>query len=113
MENTTLKKSHIPAENAENNSTYGDMTKNTLTFERTAIEGTPFVMQWSESKGYSGGIAEHRVTEWYKTEEELKKKLKGASNKGIDWDLLTGVILILIEKKEELKKITESQTKEL
>lgn len=104
-ENTTSKKSHTAAENATNNSTSGNESTYTMDFNREPIEGTPFVKLWSKEHGFALGIAEHRVTGWYKTEEELTKKRKGVTTKGIDWDLMTGVIMILIEKIDQKKQL--------
>lgn len=107
MENTTSKKSPIPAANAENKSDYGDMSKNEITVERTTIKGTPFIQIYSKAHGYSGGIAEHRMTPWYETEEELLTKLQGTTIGQLDWDLLTGFVSILIDKTAEMKKIAK------
>lgn len=90
------------------------MSKNVKTYERKALEGTPFVIHYSETHGWAAGIAEHKITGWYQTEDDLKKLLKGLRYQGINWDLMTGVILVLIEKVLEIKKIEEKreETKE-
>lgn len=91
-----------------NNSEYGNMKKNVMTYERKPLDGTPFIIHKSETHGWAAGIAEHKLTGWYPTEEILKKVLKGINNKGIDWDLITGTILILIEKVLEKKEIEKT-----
>lgn len=104
-----LKESSTDVQNTHN-SNYGDMKKNVKTYERKAMEKTPFVIHHSETEGWSAGIAEHRLTGWYETEEDLKKVLRGITSKqgaSINWDLLTGVVLILIEKVAEAKKLTD------
>ncbi|MBB5441066.1 hypothetical protein HDC92_004770 [Pedobacter sp. AK017] len=111
MENTTLKKSPTYVGSAGNNSDYGDMSKNEITFERKKVEGTPFVKIWSKQHGWAAGIAEHRITQWFETEEKLDKKLKGTTAGKLDWDLLTGFVSILIEKTEDLKKQQEEIVK--
>lgn len=111
MGNITSKKLPMSAENVENNSDYGNMEKNEMTIERTTITGTPFTKIWSKEHGWSGGIAEHRMTGWYKTEEELLEKLQGTSIGQIDWDLMVGFVSILIEKTNQLKELNEKINK--
>lgn len=100
---------------AANNKNSGEQ-KPTKTYERKTLENTPFIIHESEDHGWAAGIAEHRLTGWYQTEEELKTILKGYTPKhGIDWNLLTGVVLILIEKAKELDKLNnkiEEQNKQ-
>lgn len=93
-----------------NNSEYGDMNKNTKTYERKALEGTPFIIHQSEDHGWAAGIAEHKLTGWYETEQDLMQVLNGRKNTGLNWDLITGVILILIEKVLETKELTKKRT---
>lgn len=112
-ENSISLNEHGSLNEPQNNSNYGDMSKNELTFERTKIEGTPFTKVWSKEHGYSAGIAEYRATPWYETEEDLLKKLSGTEIGTLDWDLLTGVISILIDKTLELNKIEEEVTKRM
>lgn len=108
MENITSKESHTPVGGVENNKDYGDMSKNTKTYERKTLEGTPFIIHHSETHGWAAGIAEHKLTGWYETEEQVKKLLKGINQKReIDWDLMTGIIMILIEKVLEHKELEE------
>lgn len=108
MEKTTSKNESTQLDSLEDNKPYGEEGKGTKRYERKAYEGTPFVIHHSEDHGYAAGIAEHRLTGWYESEETLKKVLKGYTpSRGIDWDLLTGVIVILIEKTNEMKKLNE------
>lgn len=108
MENITSNESHTHVDGVENSKDYGNMSKNTLTYERKALEGTPFIIHHSETHGWAAGIAEHKLTGWYETEEQVKKLLKGINQqKGIDWDLLTGIIMIIVEKVLEHKKLTD------
>lgn len=113
-ENTISEQSHGLSAN-KNSSNYGDMSKNTMTYERKALEGTPFVIHHSESHGWAAGIAEHKLTGWYKTENEVIKLLRGTNRHGINWDLMMGFVLIIVEKtmerKELEKKIEEKQSK--
>lgn len=83
------------------------MSKNTVTYERKALPGTPFVIHRSDTHGWAAGIAEHKLTGWYKTENEVIKVLRGSNRYGINWDLMMGFVLILIEKTKELDKIQE------
>jgi len=111
METQELKQSGTNVEET-NNSQYGDMSKNTKKYERKALEGTPFVIHYAETHGWAAGIAEHKLTGWYETEKELLKALKGTDRNGINWDMMTGVILILLEKtleKKELEKKLNEQ----
>lgn len=108
MEKTTLKNESTQSGSQENNKPFGDTTKGTKRYERKAYEGTPFVIHESEDHGWAAGIAEHKLTGWYETEEKLKTVLKGYTpKKGIDWDLMTGIILIIVEKVNEMKKLNE------
>ncbi|QCS37329.1 hypothetical protein [Tortoise microvirus 85] len=112
MDEQTLKSESTQLESQENNAPYGDMSKNVKTYERKAKENTPFIIHHSEDEGWSAGIAEHRLTGWYKTEKDLETVLKGYNPKtGINWDLLTGVILILIEKQKEYEKLQKEINK--
>lgn len=88
-ENTTSEKLHGSSANT-NNSEYGDMSKNTVTYERKALPGTPFVIHRSDTHGWAAGIAEHKLTGWYKTENEVLKLLRGTNRHGVNWDLMTG-----------------------
>lgn len=82
-----------------------DFSQNEELFRREAIENTPFIKLWSKEKGWALGIAEHRITKWYETEKEITTLVKGTQNGKLDWNLLTAVILILIEKDAEMKKL--------
>lgn len=91
-ENTTSEKSHGSLNNEQNNSVYGDMTKNEQTIERAMLPETPFTIQWMKEKGYSAGIQHVQMTDWYEKESELLEYLNGTSIGKLDWNLLTGVI---------------------
>jgi len=79
-----------------------------VTHERIPIKNTPFILQYAENMGWSVGIAEHKITGWYKTREEAEKIVRGTTRTGINWEFMTGVILVLIEKVEDYKKIKQA-----
>lgn len=94
------------------------MSKNVKTYERKALEGTPFVIHYSETHGWAAGIAEHKITGWYETEEDLQEILTGLVKTHkttkpvygkLNWDLITGVALVLIDKVLEMKKLEEKR----
>lgn len=87
-----------------NSSTFGDMSKNVMEYSRTAVEGTPFIKHRSETNGWALGIAEHKITGWYKTEKEVDDLLNGRKP---NWDFLTGVILVLIQKERDYQNLNQ------
>lgn len=105
MEDLTSKKSHTPAPNVENNSKFGDMSKNEMTFQRAPLEGTPFTVLYDKENGYSAGIVNTQMTSWYEKEEELLEKLRGTSIGQLDWDLITGTITVIVAKALEMQKL--------
>jgi len=70
--------------------------------KRTVIEGTPFSVLRKEGK-FCGIMGENRLTDWYESEMEAEDEVTK-----ISWERLTQVIMILIEKKEEIDKITKA-----
>lgn len=56
------------------------------------IEGTPFLRRWEKENGYSFGLGNYRISEWYKTEKEMLKKLKEK-----DWDTIAGLIGVVVD----------------
>lgn len=56
------------------------------------IEGTPFTIRWEKDKGYSWGMPPYRISEFYKTKEELEKDYKKKN-----WENITGAINAMID----------------
>lgn len=65
---------------------------------RWKVENTPFTMVWEDGKGWMLAMGEYRVTEYYKTDDELETILKEKN-----WDFLTTVIAIIIEQTNKIK----------
>lgn len=111
-ENTTFGRSHGSLNEEQNKPNSGEKAK--LEYTRTALESTPFIIHHSESHGWAAGIAEHKLTGWYASEKELLTVLKGVKKGGqIDWNLITGVVLILIAKEREYNVLKEKQLENL
>lgn len=89
---------------------FGGEGTSEMTFERFRVEGTPWQAIWDKERGWSAGIAEHKITDFYETEEELKKVLKGVHEDGsINWNLMFGFVDVIMQKVIDFQKFTEKQ----
>ena len=68
------------------------------------IDGTPFTLVEVEEKGYTLLIGNSQVMEWTETKEEA---LKMTEIENLNWQTLTSMIAVLVEKWQEIKHIKE------
>lgn len=104
METQDIKHTSTDAKKANN----FDFSTNEITVKSEVIKGTPFVMKWMKDKGWSFGIAEYKLSEYYETREEALEKLglkelKGGeivrrTKTGTDYELIVNIVGIMIEK---------------
>lgn len=68
--------------------------------KRTEIENTPFTVVTIKEESF-GSMGKYRITEIYKTEDEVKKELEN-----ITWNRIVQVMLLITEslKENEINK---------
>lgn len=64
------------------------------------IEGTPFLKRWHKNEGWSYGIGNYRISEFYNTEKEMMKNLQAK-----DWQTIVGLIGSMIDGTLKLHNI--------
>nr|WAE43662.1 MAG: hypothetical protein [Microviridae sp.] len=92
-------------ENANGNGNFGfsNESEGTELFERTVIEGTPFVIiHDKQNKVYFAVIGQNRVTELKETEQEVREDIGGTN-----WGMMINIIAIICKK-----MISELQTEQ-
>lgn len=70
-------------------------------FHREQIEGTPFIIETDEEKGFRIGLGNHGITDW-DTDESHKNKAMAVIN-GQDWNFMVTVIAIICDRVIEQK----------
>lgn len=99
MSNTTQPKHADILHTQENiKETHNKKSNSLITHE--PIEGTPFAITGASDKGYFLRLGDYRLTQDYKTTEEVRKILHTEM-----WDILIKVIAIILEKNTQ--QITE------
>ena len=71
----------------------------------TQINGTPFTLVEMNEKGYTLLIGNTQVMEWVKTREEAEGMTE---INNLNWQTLTSMIAVLVEKWQEIKNIKEN-----
>lgn len=89
------------------NSNSFDSSKNELVFEKHAIAKTPFVHIIHKEMGHALIIGNNIVTDWYPNDDEIVKVVESTN-----WEIMTSLIMMLIQKSEQYKEIERRSKKE-
>ena len=103
QETVKLQQEQPTEENNQNKQSYGKIELDERSHETTKvelIENTPFMARWIKDKGWAYGIGGDRISQWFKTKEEMIKNIKKG---GINWVTVTAIVQSLI--KHELERI--------
>lgn len=67
-------------------------------------EKAPILICGNDEQGYALTLGKNRLTDWYKTENDVREHMKEDM-----WGIITSLVAVMITEVEELKKENEAR----